>query len=920
MSEDREKIRRDQVKLIQALLISAKGGVPLEKLNKDYRETVGKNIPYRSMGYNTLEDFLDQSPDMCKITYSSTGGIVLHGVATEATAHVAALVARQRKGQKAKPPARPKNLRPWQPPAPSQPFRGQSHHRYQSAGRTMNRPGGSGRFTTLQNRSPQALQQYQQQRLRTPNYSQNGGNSHMGNSNRGGRGGRTSAPRPRSSERPNYQQQQQQPPLPKTQTQPPKNNVNSVQLLEQHFAQNNLGELTFKTATMEMKSGGGNNPKNKAKKVTRFVSTVKVLESNFQTFPNSFPTKEQAEEAAAAMAIAKLDISSHTNSTNNNSVMSMPIGHFEPESAAIQESNEAIEPLVDIILELVGKRSNGVWSTQIDVEYKKKYNRNLPDKWPDKIEASDEASKKLRVDKPIADRYIIYPVIHQIEEELRPDLKVESNKKPASEAKKNKLQSSLPRSPATTPATPTMQKRPPKLQLPDEPTWDVYITCVHSTVNVCLRILGDNYSSQFDDMVTNMELKYFENNEDSLVKELVISNPEVGHLYAAKVEGDWHRVEVTNVHGFQVTCYFIDHGDEDVLKVTDLRRLLPEFLELAPQAKSVRLAGLEDLAGDASAQSDLTNSALGKSLVCQVHSKDEAGISIILYDTSNSEEDININEKLVQIYRSNNGALKNGGGSSSSNATPSRRESPGPPPLECPSEMSRSEASSPIATVEEIDLKQIDVTTLKPLVMAEVPEVEDFFDITVTLAASPSNFTVQPWQNTSTIEDFQEKFNKFYNDPRHSNIRTITPNDMIIDKYYAGHHMDGKWYRVKVNSTLDESTVAAKMVDFGDYTMIPMERLQPLWPQFRTLPMQAINASLADIVAINGDWSTEDTLWFSERVVNHQFVSRIRDISYDPLEDNIKISVSLVDTTHPTTDIYIEKELVNDKRAVYLCL
>jgi hypothetical protein len=143
---------------------------------------------------------------------------------------------------------------------------------------------------------------------------------------------------------------------------------------------------------------------------------------------------------------------------------------------------------------------------------------------------------------------------------------------------------------------------------------------------------------------------------------------------------------------------------------------------------------------------------------------------------------------------------------------------------------------------------------------------------------------------------------------------------MIIDKYYAGHHMDGKWYRIKVNSTIDVDTVAAKMVDFGDYTMIPMERLQPLWPQFRILPIQAINASLADIVAINGDWSTEDTLWFSERVVNHQFVSRIRDVSYDPLEDNIKISVSLVDTTHPTTDIYIEKELVNDKRAVYLCL
>ena len=68
--------------------------------SEDYRETVGKNIPYRSMGYGTLEDFLDQSPDMCRISYNSTGGIMLHGVATEATAHVAALVARQRKGQK----------------------------------------------------------------------------------------------------------------------------------------------------------------------------------------------------------------------------------------------------------------------------------------------------------------------------------------------------------------------------------------------------------------------------------------------------------------------------------------------------------------------------------------------------------------------------------------------------------------------------------------------------------------------------------------------------------------------------------------------------------------------------------------------------------------------------------------------------
>jgi len=62
-----------------------------------------------------------------------------------------------------------------------------------------------------------------------------------------------------------------------------------------------------------------------------------------------------------------------------------------------------------------------------------------------------------------------------------------------------------------------------------------------------------------------------------------------------------------------------------------LRALLPTFCVLAPQAKSVRLAGLEDLTADPTAQAELTNLVLGKSLVGQVHLKDNSGISMILY-------------------------------------------------------------------------------------------------------------------------------------------------------------------------------------------------------------------------------------------------------------------------------------------------
>ena len=107
-------------------------------------------------------------------------------------------------------------------------------------------------------------------------------------------------------------------------------------------------------------------------------------------------------------------------------------------------------------------------------------------------------------------------------------------------------------------------------------------------------------------------------------------------------------------------------------------------------------------------------------------------------------------------------------------------------------------------------------------------------------------FQVQPWQNTTQLESFQAELNGFYNKGENVYPRTLTNADIASgDKFYAGQHMDGKWYRVKVNATIDETTVAAKIADFGDFTMIPLERLQPLWPQFRSLPMQAVNASLA---------------------------------------------------------------------------
>lgn len=65
--------------------------------------------------------------------------------------------------------------------------------------------------------------------------------------------------------------------------------------------------------------------------------------------------------------------------------------------------------MLDRIAALVGGRSNGVWSTQIDVEYKRRYNGQcLPKDWAKTVMERHDGAK-LRVDSPVEGRFIVTP-------------------------------------------------------------------------------------------------------------------------------------------------------------------------------------------------------------------------------------------------------------------------------------------------------------------------------------------------------------------------------------------------------------------------------------------------------------------------------------------------------------------------------
>ena len=126
---------------------------------------------------------------------------------------------------------------------------------------------------------------------------------------------------------------------------------------------------------------------------------------------------------------------------------------------------------------------------------------------------------------------------------------------------------------------------------------------------------------------------------------------------------------------------------------------------------------------------------MARSLVGQVHSRSsDQDISLILFDTSSTEEDININQMLLEKLKlmpeaAVPASVKNGASLSSSLPTTTDVVTVAP------------QSDLPVAS-QELDLMSMDLASLKPLIHVVIPEEGQYFDVNVTLAGSPSNFTV----------------------------------------------------------------------------------------------------------------------------------------------------------------------------------
>ena len=94
---DRAALLERTKKELRSLLISAPRGVPARMLYKDYKMVIGKELPYRQLGFRNADEFVQSLSDVVRLGFGPTGEQTYFGVANAETAQISRFVASQKK-------------------------------------------------------------------------------------------------------------------------------------------------------------------------------------------------------------------------------------------------------------------------------------------------------------------------------------------------------------------------------------------------------------------------------------------------------------------------------------------------------------------------------------------------------------------------------------------------------------------------------------------------------------------------------------------------------------------------------------------------------------------------------------------------------------------------------------------------------
>ncbi|KAL5017454.1 hypothetical protein ScPMuIL_007043 [Solemya velum] len=283
---------------------------------------------------------------------------------------------------------------------------------------------------------------------------------------------------------------------------------------------------------------------------------------------------------------------------------------------------------------------------------------------------------------------------------------------------------------------------------------------------------------------------------------LVLDKATVGMAVIAKFSEDesWYRAEVRSVSNNNITVFFVDFGNSDVVSLESIRKPLQSYYSLPAQAVMCCLKGLKPVRDNWTADAKdsmynlVENGADCNFLHCK-HQMHEVHIKV---------GELDVSEALV----------KAGVAKVSSDSPP---ESPLP---------------------KGVPSKSTDVSVpkscLKYTHLSYPPNHRE--KIYVSYIDSIENFSCQPVGSSTELEILMSKL---------ENHTAAPPLDEIIVGMpcMAKYSVDGQWYRAVVMS-LEGNTVHVHFVDYGNSESVEKGDISTITEDLMTLPAQAIHCCL----------------------------------------------------------------------------
>ncbi|NXO57607.1 TDRD1 protein, partial [Aramus guarauna] len=165
--------------------------------------------------------------------------------------------------------------------------------------------------------------------------------------------------------------------------------------------------------------------------------------------------------------------------------------------------------------------------------------------------------------------------------------------------------------------------------------------------------------------------------------------------------------------------------------------------------------------------------------------------------------------------------------------------------------------------------------------------IGDEFSGVVSCIQNPENFFCQQMHSARQLAELQMSLNehcdKFPSSPA---FRPAAGNVCC-----AQFTEDNLWYRAAAIAYVSEDTLLVGYIDYGNFEVLPLNRLRPMIPRLMALPAQAIRCTLAGVKPPLGAWTSKAIASMKQLVKDKVFTIKVVD------KESYRSVVELVDAS-----------------------